>query len=49
MTDTDRSAIAPNPAPAILEGKDRALQTAVAPKEIDHDDQFDRRDGIAVG
>ena len=22
-------------------GKDKALQTAVAPKEIDHDDQFD--------
>ena len=30
-------------------GKDKALQTAVTPEEMDHGDQSDRRDGIAVG
>ena len=31
----------PEPCACYAEGKDKALQTAVAAKEIDHDDQFD--------
>ena len=31
----------PEPCACYAGGKDKALQTAVAPKEIDHDDQFD--------
>ena len=31
----------PEPCACYAEGKDEALQTAVAPKGIDHDDQFD--------
>ena len=39
----------PEPCAWYAGGKDKAFQTAVAPKGMDHDDQFDRRDGIAVG
>ncbi len=42
MTDTDRSLCdCPEPCACYAGGKEEALQTAVAPKEIDHDDQFD--------
>ena len=42
MTDTDRSLCdCPEPCACCAGGKDKALQTAVAPKEVDHDDQFD--------
>ena len=49
MTDTNRPLCdCSEPCACYAGGKDKALQTAVAAKEIDHDDQFDRRDGIAV-
>ncbi len=42
MTDTDRSLCdRPEPCVCYAGGRDEALQTAVAPKEIDQDDQFD--------
>ena len=42
MTDTDRSLCdCPEPCACYAEGKGKALQTAVAAKEIDQDDQFD--------
>ena len=42
MTDTDRSLCdCPEPCACYAEGRDEPLQTAVAPKEIDQDDQFD--------
>ncbi len=42
MTDTHRSPCdCTGPCACYAEGKDKALQTAVAPKEIGHDDQFD--------
>ena len=50
MTGRDRPVCdCPEPCACYAWGKDKVLQTAVAAKEIDHDDQFDRRDGIAVG
>ena len=50
MTGRDRRVCdCPEPCICYAEDEDKAFQTAVAPKEMDHDDQFDRRDGIAVG
>ena len=39
----------PEPCARYAGGRVEPLQPAVAPKEMDHDDQFYRRDGIAVG
>ena len=42
MTGRDRPVCdCPEPCACYAGGKDKALQTAVAAKEIDHDDQFD--------
>ncbi len=42
MTDRGRPVCdCPEPCARYAGGRDEALQTAVAPKEIDHDDQFD--------
>ena len=42
MTATDRFLCDyPEPCACYAGGEDKALQTAVAPEEIDHDDQFD--------
>ena len=42
MTGRDRPVCdCPEPCACYAEGKDEALQTAVAPKETEHDDQFD--------
>ena len=42
MTGRDRPVCdCPEPCACYAEGKDKALQTAIAPKEIDYDDQPD--------
>ena len=42
MTGQDRPVCdCPDPCACYAVGKDKALQTVVTPKEIDHDDQFD--------